>query len=141
MHYFPERGAGRHLCVLAPGATLATECPRIYTPRDLVGGRFVTGKEICVRAPVWLPVVAEDGDTHVQLQVDEPIPYPSADASYDVFGAATENSPIYKDPALGAATVHDPVVNQDVVAIGTYRYDSGHGWYEVHPVKAYFPPP
>jgi hypothetical protein len=34
-----------------------------------------------------------------------------------------------------------PAINQDVVALGTYRYNPGHGWYEMHPMKAHFPPP
>ncbi len=133
--------AGRHLCTLAPGATLDTECPRIYLPRDLVGGRFASGKEICVRGNLLTPLPASDGDTHDQLVVDEPIPYPTADATYAQFGGVSENGPVYKDPALPGGAVVDPVVGQDVVAIGTYRYDPGHGWYEVHPVKAYLPPP
>ena len=133
--------AGRHLCTLAPGATLASECARIYTARDLVGGRFASGKEICVRGNLLTPLPAADNDTHDQIVVDEPIPYPTADATYAQFGAVTENGPVYKDPALPGGPVNDPVVGQDVVAIGTYRYDMGHGWYEVHPVKAYFAPP
>jgi len=141
VHYFPQQDGGRHLCVLAAGATLASECPRIYTARDLVGGRFVTGKEICVRATLFAPVGADDGDTHDQVKVDEPIPYPVSDVAYDLFGAATENGPAYKEPALGAGVVRDPMIDQAIVAIGTYRYDPGHGWYEVHPVKAYFAPP
>ena len=127
--------------MLEAGATLASQCPRIYTARDLAGARFVTGKEICVRGTVFLPAPAEDGDTHVQLKVDEPLPYPTSDAAFFVFGAATENGPMYKDPALGAGMVVDPAVNQEVVAIGTYRYDPGHGWHEMPPVKAYLAPP
>jgi hypothetical protein len=140
-HYFPAQDAGRHICTLAAGATLASECPRIYTARDLAGARFVTGKEICVRATMLAPLLAEDGDTHDQVKVDEPLPYPRADAPYYVFGAVTENGPVYKDPALGTAMIADPAADHDIVAIGTYRYDPGHGWYEMHPVKAYFPPP
>jgi len=138
--YLAAQDTGRHVCVLAAGATLASECPRIYTARDLVGARFVAGKEICVQAALFAPVPAADGDTHDQIQVDEPIPYPTADVGYHVFGAATENGPPYKDPALGAATVVDPVPDQQIVALGTYRYDPSHGWYEIHPVKAYFAP-
>jgi hypothetical protein len=140
-HYFSPEDVGRHVCVLEAGATLESQCPRIYTARDLAGARFVTGKEICVRATVFVPALAADGDTHVQVKVDEPLPYPTSDAAFFVFGAATENAPMYKDPALAANRVADPAVDQEVVAIGTYRYDPGHGWYEMHPVKAYLPPP
>ena len=132
---------GRHMCLLAPGSTLASECPRIYTSRDLAGGRFASGKEVCVRGTLLLNMVAADNDTHDQLHVDEPIPYPTDDLHYELFGAVTENGPMFKDPALPGGPVMDPVPEQDVVAVGTYRYDPGHGWYEVHPVKAYFPPP
>jgi hypothetical protein len=139
--YFKTEDIGRHLCRLVPGATVASQCPRIYTTRDLVGGRFVTGKEVCVRATLFVAVPAEDNDTHAQMRVDEPIPYPDADAAYNLFGATTENGPVYKDPALPGGPVVDPVEGQEVIAIGTYRYDPDHGWYEVHPVKAYLPPP
>jgi len=132
---------GRHQCTFPAGAQLSTECPRIYTARDLVGGRFASGKEVCVRGTLLTPLPASDGDTHDQLVVDEPIPYPAADATYAQFGGVTENGPVYKDPALPGGPVNDPVVGQDVIAVGTYRYDMGHGWYEVHPVKAYFAPP
>jgi hypothetical protein len=132
---------GRHLCTFPAGAQLSTECPRIYTTRDLVGGRFASGKEVCVRGTLLSPVPASDGDTHDQLVVDEPIPYPTADATYAQFGGVSENGPVYKDPALPGGQVNDPAVGQDVIAVGTFRYDMGHGWYEVHPVKAYFAPP
>jgi len=140
-HYFVSVDVGRHLCRLAPAAaTVAAQCPRIYTTRDLVGGRFVTGKEVCVRATLFVGVHAEDNDTHDQMRVDEPIPYPTADGQYQSFGATTENAPMYKDPALPGGPVLDPIEGQEVIAIGTYRYDPDHGWYEVHPVKAYLAP-
>ena len=140
-YYFPAQDNGRHLCRLAPGATVASQCPRIYTTMDLVGARFVTGKEICVRATLLTPTMATDGDTHDQMHVDEPIPYPTDDIHYELFGATTENGPIYKNPALPGGAIPDPTPEQEVIAIGTYRYDPDHGWYEVHPVKAYLPPP
>ena len=140
-HYFMTEDIGRHQCVLAPGmATVAAQCPHVYTTRDLAGGRFVTGKEVCVRANLLQAVPAEDGDTHDQMRVDEPIPYPGADIAYNLFGATTENGPIYKDPTLPGGAVSDPAVDQEVIAVGTYRYDPDHGWYEVHPVKAYLAP-
>src|SRR5262249_2221290 len=76
--YFQTQDGGRLWCRLVPGGTVASQCPRIYTTRDVVGGRFVTGKEICVRARLQLAVQADDGDTHAQMHVDEPIPYPDA---------------------------------------------------------------
>ena len=139
--YFPTQDIGRHLCVLAAGATLATECPRIYSTRDLMGGRFVTGKEICVQVTPFIATVASDMDTHDQMLVDEPIPYPTADAPANVFGATTENGPIYKNPARPEGAIADPTGTGSFIAIGTYRYDPDHGWYEVHPVKAYLPAP
>jgi hypothetical protein len=139
--YFPTVDNGRHLCRLVAGATVASECPRIYTTRDLAGARFVTGKEICVHASLLVGTHATDGDTHDQMHVDEPIPYPTDDVAYNLFGATTENGPIYKNPALPGGPIMDPAVDQDVIAIGTYRYDPDHGWHEVHPVKAYLAPP
>jgi hypothetical protein len=138
--YFPSTDVGRHLCVLAPGATVASECPRVYTMRDVVGGRFVTGKEICVRAKLFLSTIPNDRDTHDQMFLDEPIPYPTPDALYNVFGGTTENGPVYKDPGRPGGGLPDPTEGQDVIAIGTMRYDPDHGWYEVHPVKAYLTP-
>jgi len=141
-HYFASADVGRHLCMLDPNAaTVAAQCPRIYSMRDVIGARFVTGKEICVRATLLSPVHAEDNDTHDQMIVDEPIPYPTADIGYNLFGGTTENGPVYKNLALLPMPIMDPQPNQDVIAIGTVRYDPDHGWYEVHPVKAYLPPP
>jgi hypothetical protein len=113
----------------------------VYTTRDLVGARFVTGKEICVRVKSLANTQADDGDTHAQMQVDEPIPYPTADIAYHLFGGCTEVGPVHKDPALPGGPVLDPQPNDEWIAIGTYRYDPDHGWYEVHPVKAYLPVP
>jgi hypothetical protein len=139
-NYFPTTDPGRHLCRLVAGATVASQCPHIYTTRDLAGARFVTGKEICVRATLLTNTLANDGDTHDQMFVDEPIPYPIDDSDYHSFGATTENGPPYKDPAQPAGAIPDPQVGQEVIAIGTYRYDPDHGWHEVHPVKAYLAP-
>jgi len=94
-----------------------------------------------VRGTLFVATVAEDNDTHDQMRVDEPIPYPQPDITYDLFGGVTENGPIYKDPTLPGGPVLDPAEGQDVIAVGTYRYDPDHGWYEVHPVKAYLTPP
>src|SRR3569623_347073 len=140
-HYFPTQDIGRHLCTLAPGSTVASVCPRVYTMRDLIGGRFVTGKEFCFLCSLLSPVAAEDGDTHDQMHVDEPIPYPTDDIFYYQLCAVTENGPPYKDPALPGGPVTDPAENQDVIAVGTYRYDPDHGWYAVHPDTASLPTP
>jgi hypothetical protein len=140
-HYFPAEDTGRHLCVPPPGATLASQCPRIYTTRDVAGGRFVTGKEICVRITPLLATRAEDGDTHAQMRLDEPIPYPQPDITYNLFGVTTENGPIYRDPGVLGGAIPDPEDGHSYVAVGTFRYDPDHGWYEVHPVKRYFPVP
>ncbi len=138
--YFVTEDVGRHVCVLEPGATIASTCPRIYAARDLVGGRFVTGKEVCIRGRLFVQTPAQDGDSHNQMFLDEPIPYPDPDISYNLFGATTENGPIYKDPGLPGGPVIDPQQDEETVIVGTYRYDPDHGWYEVHPVKRYFRP-
>lgn len=140
--YFAAADTGRHLCTLDPAQrTVAQQCPRIYTTRDLVGARFVTGKEICVRVTSLANTTASDGDTHAQMKVDEPIPYPTADIGYHLFGGCTENGPPYKDPTTPGGAVADPAPDEERIAIGTYRYDPDHGWHEIHPVKAYLPPP
>lgn len=141
VHYLTAQDTGKHLCVLDAGTTIASTCPRIYTIRDLAGARFATGKEICIRITMLQPVPAADGDTHDQVIVDEPLPYPEADGPYNLFGGVTENGPMYKDPALGTSMVADPQPNAELIAVGTFRYDDGHGWHEMHPVKAYFPAP
>lgn len=141
-YYFASADVGRHVCTLAPNMrTVAAQCPRIYSTRDLVGARFATGKEICVRVRSLTNTHADDLDTHAQMKVDEPIPYPTADLAYHLFGGCTEVGPIYKDPSLPGGPVLDPPADTDFIAIGTYRYDPDHGWYEVHPVKAYLPAP
>ncbi len=137
--YFAAEDAGKHLCVLPDGATVESVCPIIYVAADVSGGRFAAGKEVCVRAETWLAVYAEDGDTHLQTTVDEPLPYPRADTPYWIFGSTTENAPPYKDPSRPQPPVVDPDVGDVAVAVGTVRYDADHGWWEIHPVKQYFP--
>jgi len=139
IEYLRTEDVGRHICVGADGAGLADLCPRVFSAADLAGGRFVTGKEVCIEGTIWLTTVPEDGDTHVQMVVDEPLPYPTAESPYWLFGATTENGPSYKDPAHAGGALADPEKDSRVIAVGTYRYDDDHGWFEVHPVKAYFP--
>lgn len=126
---------GRYLCV--PDATTAqAACPRVLTAADVAGGRFVQGKEICVEGTAILAANSEgDGDTHLQLRVDEPLVYPDADAPYAFFGATTETGPPYKDPSRPTGAVPAPSTGQHVIVLGTYRYDGGHRWFEVHPNK------
>ncbi len=137
--YFAAEDAGKHLCVLPDDATIESVCPHIYTSADLSGGRLAAGKEVCVRHETWLAVAAEDGDTHLQVTTEEPLPYPFAEAAYWIFGSTTENAPPYKDPARPQPPVVDPELGAVTVSVGTMRYDSDHGWWEVHPVKRYFP--
>jgi hypothetical protein len=137
--YFAAEDAGKHLCVLPDDATVASVCPHVYTSADLSGGRFVAGKEVCVRAETWLAVHAEDGDTHLQVTTEEPLPYPAADTPYWIFGSTTENAPPYKDPSRPQGALADPGVGDVAIAVGTMRYDADHGWWEIHPVKHYFP--
>jgi hypothetical protein len=96
---------------------------------------------VCVHGRILEPVLADDHDTHVQVVVDEPLPYPKTTISYYVFGGATENSPPYKDPSRPGGALVDPRAKQDVLLLGTYRYDDGHGWFELHPLKAVWPAP
>jgi hypothetical protein len=135
--YFVARDAGKHLCALPDGTDVAAACPRAVTAADLTGGRFVNGKEICIDTTVWLPITAADGDTHLQVVVDEPLPYPRADSTYYVAGAVTEISPPYKDPARPQGALLDPAMGNRIRLIGTTRYDEDHGWFEIHSVKAY----
>lgn len=135
--YFLGRDGGKHLCVAPDGATIADLCPRLVTSADVVGGRFVGGKEVCIDATVWLPALAPDGDTHLQIIVDEPLPYPAADVAYYLGGAPTEISPPYKDPARPQGAVLDPSMGDHLVLVGTVRYDEDHGWFEIHSVKTY----
>jgi len=130
---------GASICVPEqPEDALAT-CGRIDRSDDLAGGRYTEGKELCIRGTVALVAAAEDGDSHVQLQVDEPIPYPAMDADIFLFGATTEIGPPYKDPARPQGAQPDPAMGQEIIALGTYRWDGGHGWFEVHPLKQWWP--
>lgn len=135
--YFVARDGGKHLCVARDDAAFAELCPRTVTTADVIGGRFATGKLVCLRAAVWLPVAAPDGDTHLQMLVDEPLPYPAADGPYYLAGMASEISPPYKDPARPQGALLDPALGAVVTLVGTTRYDEDHGWFEVHSVTAY----
>ncbi len=137
--YRHDEDAGRHLCAVPLDATRASVCPRPASSADLAGGRWVTGREVCVEGTLFLQVHAPDGDTHDQLAVEEPLVFPRADAPYYAWGAVTENSPPYKDPTRPGGALGDPVVGQHVFVLGTYRYDETHGWFEVHPIKKWWP--
>lgn len=137
-HLF-EQDRGKHICVLAMGVERETLCPRIGTLADFLGGRYVAGKEICIRGKVSQLVGANDGDTHLQLKVSNPIIYPDTSPAYDDFGASTEISPPYKDPLLGNLVITEPNVGENIIVLGTYRFDNGHGWFEMHPLKAWWP--
>ncbi len=130
--------SGRSLCVPEEDDPDAA-CPRVWTPRDLAGGRFAEGREVCVEGEVQFITGAPDGDTHVQLLVDEPIPYPMMDAHVWLFGATTEIGPPYKNPDRPQGGLEDPAVGQRIRVLGTMRWDDTHGWYEVHPVKRWWP--
>lgn len=137
--YAGSSKAGASLCVVEDAAAPEASCGRIASARDLAGGRFTEGRELCVTGSVLFVVPAEDGDSHLQLMVDEPIPYPRMDAPVRLFGATTEIGPPHKNPDRPQGAVEDPASGQDIVALGTLRWDGGHGWYEVHPVKAWWP--
>jgi hypothetical protein len=141
VHYASDRDSGRHLCVVDPQLTQAQLCPRPVPTEDLASGRFTLGKEICVVGSMLLETVPEDGDTHDEIQVTDPLVYPLGSAPVWFFGAVSENSPSYKDPARPSGALADPAIHQQVVMIGTYRYDPGHGWFEVHPIKKWWPVP
>lgn len=96
---------------------------------------------MCVEGDVQLTVAAEDGDTHLQLKVDEPIPYPMMDAHVWFFGATTEIGPPHKSPDRPGGALEDPDIGSHVRVLGTIRWDGGHGWYEVHPVKPWWAVP
>ncbi|MHB8875066.1 MAG: hypothetical protein ACYC8T_15380 [Myxococcaceae bacterium] len=64
----------------------------------LQSGRFVQGRELCVRGKVLLTVRAEDGDTYVQLVVPRPKLFPPDPAIVRAFGAVTENTATCKAP-------------------------------------------
>lgn len=139
--YFYGRTVGKHLCDVTVGATAAQSCPVAVTADDLQSGRFPSGKELCVLGTILLTVPAADGDTHVQLKVAQPLLYPPDPAIVEAFGAVTENTPPAKDPARPGGGVIDPVKDDRVMTLGTYRFDNGHGWFEVHAVKRYWRAP
>jgi hypothetical protein len=141
-HYFNRRDAGLHMCQLQTAAPTSPLCRRKASIMDYMGGRFAQGKEICVTGVVLEPIVnPDDGDTHIQLAIAQPSILPESSPPLDTFGAVSENSPPYKDPSNPAGAIQDPRSGASVVFVGTVRWDDGHGWFEVHPVKAIVPQP
>lgn len=134
-----EGDLGRHICIPEEEASLDSLCPEIGTSLDLAGGRYVTGKEICVRGRVFLVLDANFGKTHVQLYIDDVEILPPATYSYQSFGATTEIDYLYKDSLLGGHVVNLPEVGQNIIVLGTSRFDNDHGWFEIHPMKVWWP--
>jgi hypothetical protein len=126
---------GKHLCIPDPGLTQAQICPRTVTSADLASGRFALGKEICVTGDILLTTIPTDGDTHTQMVVTEPLVLPVGDAAYYLFGATNENTPPYKNSSRMGGAIVDPKIDDTVMTLGTFRYDPGHGWFELHPIK------
>lgn len=136
--YLYDENIGQHLCVPPDGATIDEVCPRTYAPADIAGARFEQGREICIEGIVLLTLHPPDGDSHIQLVVDEPLPFPTAESPYYLFGGTTESVPPYKDPSRPQGDIGDPAIGTHIVVLGTVRYDRGHGWYEVHPAKVWW---
>ncbi|HEX2570081.1 MAG TPA: hypothetical protein VH877_11030 [Polyangia bacterium] len=131
---------GSHLCALEPTATRQSLCPAVDTVADLLGGRYTQGKEVCIRGHVFIQVPVEDGDIHAQMIIDHPLRYPATDPPLWLVAAPTETTAPYRDPARPQGALGAPPLG-DVVVFGTYRFDVGHGWFEVHPVKAWWTAP
>lgn len=134
-----DQDKGKHICIPEDGESMESLCPRIGTSADLAGERFVTGKEVCIKGKVIIAARSHaDGETHVQLKVDNPGAYPETTDRYETWGATTEIPPQYKNPILGSHVVGVPEKGEDIIVLGTYRFDEKHGWFEVHPVKAWW---
>lgn len=117
-------------------------CEHIYDTEEFLSGRFASGKDICVQSTVLFPIPAADGDTHIQLDTEFKMIYPVADFDIDTVGVAAETVPPYKDPdnpikisSDGHFSIGDPGMEDEVVVMGTVRWDPAHGWWEIHPVK------
>ncbi len=131
------RDTGRHICRLTnPSAAIESICPRTVTTDDVASGRFKQGKELCVHTHVHFPTFNPgDNDVHVQTVLTNPYAYPTGDPPVTLVGHAEENAPPYRDPANPTGRIDDPPPGQDMIAIGTVKYDDGHEWYELHPIQ------
>ena len=76
-----------------------------------------------------------DRDTHVQYRVPNAAVYPFALPPITLFGLAVENVPPYKDPESLPTRLGDPVPGQLTAHVGTFKWDTNHAWFELHPVK------
>lgn len=144
-NYAQSRDVGRKLCQVPDrNAPLASICPRTVTTDDLMSGRFLEGKEICLSAQVFLSVFngpplvpGGDRDVHSQLLIQNHLVYPEGDPPIALVQAATENAPPYRDPANPQGALGDLPNGAKLVVLGTVKYDDGHEWYEQHPYKWY----
>ncbi|RME53083.1 MAG: hypothetical protein D6795_05905, partial [Deltaproteobacteria bacterium] len=136
-YYYTDRDAGRFLCQVPDrDAPLDEICPRMIQVDDVLSGRFVPGKEVCLEARIVVSYVNPgDLDSHIQSQFEHPLVYPSGSPPLPVSFQSSENSPPYKDPDNPIGALPDPPLDAHVVMLGTVRYDDGHRWFEVHPIK------
>ncbi|MCA9772935.1 MAG: hypothetical protein KC466_11050 [Myxococcales bacterium] len=136
-HISAGRDVGRNLCQVPDrNAPTAEICPRAVTVDDLMSGRFIDGKEICVEDRVFLCAFNPgDYDTHCQLFIQKPLLYPVGDPPIVIVQSAFENAPPYKDPDNPQGALGDMPPNARLVTTGTVKWDSSHEWYEVHPYK------
>jgi len=136
-HYYIDKDVGRRLCQVPDRDAPAAEiCPRTATVDDLMGGRFLEGKEVCIRGRVFVSVFNPgDRDTHSQMIIQNPILYPIGDPPIVLVQAAAENSPPYKDPENPQGRLGDLPALQEVIVLGTVKWDNSHEWVEIHPYK------
>lgn len=103
-------------------------CPKTVSIQDLIDGRYGAGKEVCVQDVVVKLVSETDGDDHVRIGN---VTYPNQTFT----GFITEPTPQY----LSQTGLLVPVAGQIVRCHGMVRWDSGHGWWELHTVDWYGP--
>jgi hypothetical protein len=89
---------------------------------DVARGNVTEHSYVWVEATVGFTFTAPDGDTHVEVGTFCPMAH-----------LVTEVTPPYR------AWVPAPDEGQTVRVFGQVRYDPGHGWWEVHPIRAWEP--
>ncbi|MBZ0254189.1 MAG: hypothetical protein K8I02_12690, partial [Candidatus Methylomirabilis sp.] len=140
-NYSQGRDVGRKLCQVPDrNAPLASICPRTVTTDDLMSGRFLEGKEICLATQVFISVFngpplvpGGDRDVHSQVLIENHLVYPEGNPPIVIVQAATENGPPYRDPANPQGALGDLPNGAKLVVLGTVKWDDSHEWYEQHP--------
>lgn len=125
---------------------------RLYTALDISQGHVPENRMVWTLAMSFLDLpqtheIGGDGDVHVQTMLPCPAAGVTTETVPELLGYVDSPYllPPVSDPTGDAAKQEmrqAPPIGVPIVILGATRWDSGYGWWELHPIRAWrFPTP